>query len=370
MPWFALLIPIVLGIFCLFIFRHKLVWWEVLLPIVVGIITIAAMKAIMINGLTSDTEYLSEYPVEARYYEDWNERVSCRHPKYCTRTYKCGKSTCTSTYICGYHHAYDVDYHAEYWRIYTNTGNSRSINKNYYDYLRNLWSNTKFKDLHRSYHSNDGDMYYSKFDGVFEHIEPRTYKHTYENKAQAATNIFKFRELDSLEIKDLHDYPKIYGKARQDNCIGCSKEDNLYLERYNAYIGKRLEIKMYVLVFENKSIEVAERQMVYWKGGNMNELVVCVDKNGDWVKTFSWCDDKTIEAEVNDIFMRDIPFREKLHLMELEAEQDWKRKDFHKDFDYIDIPLSTSQLIWIYVVVFILSIGCLIFGIRNDIEQE
>lgn len=320
----------------------------------------------MLHGLSSDVEYLSEYPIEARYYEDWDEWIeqTCSEPCNCT-TDEDGYTTCdTCYYDCSYR-----DYHPEYWEVITNTGHRRSISQSYFNYLTKLWSNKSFIDMHRDYYRDDGDMYKTKFDGIFEHIEPRTFKQTYENKAQAATNIFKFRTLDSLEMVGLYDYPKIYGEARQTNCVGCSKEDNIYLERYNAYIGKRLQIKMFVLVFENKSVEIAERQMTYWKGGNMNELVVCVDKDGKWAKTFSWCDNKTIEARVNDVFIRDIPFREKLHLMEQEAEKSWKRKDFAKDFDYIDIPLSPSQLIWIYVVVFVLSCGTLAFGIFNEINQ-
>ena len=363
MIYFALIIPIVLGFLALLIFKHRIVWWEMVAPIIICIGVIALMKFFMLDSLTNDTEYLSEYPIEARYYEDWNEYIH----QICTETCCCdseGNNCSTTTYDCSY-----VDYHSEYWTVVTNTGYSRGISQSYYNYLVKLWGNKKFKDMHRDYHTNDGDMYYSSYTGKFEHIEPRTFKQTYENKAQATHTVFKFRELDSTEVKGLFDYPPITARNRQVNCLGCSSSDNLLLERYNAIVGHKYQVKMFVLIFDNPDIEIAERQLNYWKGGNMNELVVCTNKDNSWVKTFSWCDDKRVEAEVTELFQRDIPFRDKLILMEQEVEKTWTRKDFEKDFAYIRVPLSSNQIMVVYLVVTLITIGFLAFGIFNEFEQ-
>lgn len=358
MEWFALIVPIVFSLLALAIWKHKLVWWECLLPIVACIITISVSKHFMVKSLTDDIEFITEYPIEARYYEKWDEYIH----RTCTRTYKCGKSTCTQTYDCSY-----VYYHSEYWEIITNLGNSYRIKQSYYNYLVKKWGNKKFVDMHRDYHYNDGDMYKTVFDGKFEHIFPRTYEHTYENKTQAAKQLFKFDDLDSISVKGLYDYPKL-DKNTQDVCLGCDEKDNLKLRRYNALLGGKYQVKVFVLVFDGYGIDVAERQYQYWKGGNKNELVVCVDKNGEWVKTFSWCDDKTIEVETTHIFLKDISMSDKITQINSEIKRSWKRKHF-SDFEYIKVPLTDNQLIWLYVITIFVTFGVLIYGITNDIES-
>lgn len=375
MEYFALLIPIISSLICLYIFKHKLIWWEVLLPTVVCVGVIALMKFIMISGLTDDTEYLSEFPIKAVYYEDWNEKVSCRHPRYCTRivTYSCGTSksprTCTrtETYQCGWQHAYDIDYHPDEWREYTNTGHGYSISKSYYNYLKKLWGNENWKDMHRNYHTDDGDSYETYWDKKFQHIIPMTYSRTYSNKPQAARTVFKFRDLDSLELKNVYEYPKIDKNDRQINCINCTKQENTYLEKYNSLIGLNKEIKVFIINFKDKPFSHSELQRVYWRGGNKNELVICV--GNDWVNTFSWCDNKTIQVETNELFRnKTLTLTQKMKQLDPIIQKHWKRKNF-SDFDYIKIQLTNNQIIWIFIVTFIISGGLLTFGILNEFEQ-
>ena len=47
----------------------------------------------------------------------------------------------------------------------------------------------------------------------------------------------------------------------------------------------------------------------------------------------------------------------------------WKRKHF-EDFEYINVQLNPSQLIWVYSVTILLSILILGWGILNEFEQE
>lgn len=374
MEWGALLIPIVLSLLALYFFRHKITFWEVALPIVVSIIIIISMKAIMIASAPKDIEYLSEFPVTATYYEEWNERVSCRHPKYCTRTesytYPCGKSTCVGTrtvsYQCGYHHPYDVDFHPEGWVMKMNTNRHHPIPRNYYKYLVQLWGNESFRDMNRGFHTIDGDAYYTEWDMKFNTIKPYSYSSPYVNKTQSSKSVFKFRDLDSLEIINVYDYPKIIND-RQINCINCDNKDNLYLERYNSLVGYKKQIKIYVILFEDKPYSHSELQKIYWQGGNKNELVICV--GDDWTNTFSWCDDKSIEVEINSIFNMDsIPLSDKLKQIDPLIQNNWKRKEF-KDFDYIKIYLTGGQLFWIYIITFLVSGGILVWAVLNEFKQ-
>ncbi|BAX25550.1 hypothetical protein BPT24_051 [Tenacibaculum phage pT24] len=350
-----------MSVLAFLIYKHKLVWVELIAPTIVGLIIIFVCKSIMINGLTNDTEYWTNFPIEARYYEDWDEYIK----QTCTRTVSCGKGcTTTQTYDCSY-----VDYHPEYWVMIMNDGSTKYISKTYYNFLLKLWGTGKtFVNMHRDYHYNDGDMYKSVWNKKFEDIQPYVTKHSYENKVQSVNSVMKFRELDSLDVKGLYDYPDV-DNYEQESCLGCSDEDNKLLNIWNAYYGYKYEIKMFILVFDDNDGNLGELQQEYWKGGNKNELVVCVDKNGRWVKTFSWCDDKHIEVNVDNIFMRDIDMKSKIDLMIKEVEKNWKRKHF-SDFDYIIVPLKTKHLFIIAIIVFIVSFGLLIYGVVNEFEND
>jgi hypothetical protein len=362
MIWLLLLIPTIISILALFFFQHKLVWWEITLPTIVCVIVIAIMNGVMIGNASDDVEYLSEFPLEARYYEEWDEYIdqTCTEECCCDEDGNCS----TTTYDCSY-----VDYHREYWSVRMNTGRNRNITKSYYDYLVKLWGGeTTYKDMNRDYHRTDGDMYFIKWDRNFNHIEPKTFSQTYTNKPQTASTVFKFKELDSLERRGLFNYPKILNDE-QVNCIGCTKSDDGYLQKYNAYVGMNKEIKIYIIVFDNKSIEISERQKIYWKGGNKNELVICMDRNSEWVNTFSWMDDKTLMVETNELFRdKTLTLRDKIVKLDDLVSAKWNRKHFI-DFEYIKISLTTSQVMWIMGIVLFLSIGLIIFGIFNEFEQ-
>jgi hypothetical protein len=364
MVWLLLLIPLIVSGLALVFFKHKLVWWEIGLPTLVSLITILIMNFAFIHNAVSDTEFITEYPIEARYYEDWNEYIH----QTCTRTCCCdseGQNCSTETYDCSY-----VDYHPEYWEVRMNTGSRQRVSQSYYNSLLKRWERKPtFKDMHRDYYTNDGDMYFGKWRNRFNDIEPWTFESTYTNKPQAAKTVFKFKELDSLERVGLYEYPKVDAHT-QTSCIGCSNSDDYYLQQHNANMGSKYQIKVFVLLFDSPSIEIAERQRVLWKGGNKNELVVCANKNFDWVRTFSWVDDKTIEVNTNQLFLKkDISLREKISKLQDIIKEDWKRKEF-ADFEYIKITVTDTQFFIILGVVLLFSVGCVAFGIFNDIDNE
>lgn len=361
MIWFALLIPICFTALGLLFFKHKFTWIEALSIPVASIILILLLKMWFVSGLTDDTEYLTEYPIEIRYYEHWDEYIS----QTCTSSVSCGKNcTTTVSYDCSY-----VDDHPRRWVMKMNTGTKHSISESYYNSLAKLWSTTRiFVDMHRDYDTYDGDMYKYKWGNKFKDIDPYVYEHGYENKVQTVNSIMQFRELDTLEIKGLYNYPKVTNYT-QESCLGCTPKENLLLNRYNAYLGFKYEVKMFVLVYKDKQLDIGELQQIYWKGGNKNELVVCVDSKNQWSKAFSWVDDKLIEVKVADIFLKDISMEQKIKLMEHEVEDNWKRKHF-SDFSYIHVPLTNTHKIIIYIVIFLASLGLFLYGIFNEFDPE
>src|SRR3972149_10094291 len=84
--WLAMLIPFLTVAVLLIKFHHKTLWWEFLLLLIAPLIFISASKAVIEHALTSATEFWGSFVLKTEYYEDWNERVSCRHPRYRTET--------------------------------------------------------------------------------------------------------------------------------------------------------------------------------------------------------------------------------------------------------------------------------------------
>lgn len=362
MEWSAIIIPFILSALAVYYFKHKLVWWEIIIPTVVSIIAILVMKYSMIYKNTVDVEFHSEYIIEARFYEEWDEWIdqTCSYECCCDSD---GNNCSTVYYDCSYR-----DYHAEYWEIIMNTGNSYYTSESYYKYLVKLFGNESFVNMNRDYYQIDGDMYKTKFDGVFEHVIPKSYKNSYKNKPQAAYTVFKFEDLPPEQTKELYEYPPVNNRE-QNACLGCSYEDNLTLRRYNGLLGRYKQVKMFILVFKDKDISVAEKQRHFWKGGNKNELVVCVDSEGKWARTFSWCDDKQLEVDINYLFTtEDLSMSQKIRTLESEVKSKWKRKEF-SDFNYIKISLTSNQTLWLFIVVFIVSVGALCIGIFNEITE-
>lgn len=355
--WIAIFIPIFFSAVAWIIFKKKLVWLEIIAPTLFCLVLIAVLKWIMTENLTQDEEYLTEYVTKANYYEPWDEYI------HRTCTVSCGKN-CTRTVDCSY-----VAEHEEYWEIETNCGNTYKVSKEYYDYVVRQFGNKYFVEMDRDYYREDGDCYSTDYPDKFEKIIPLVFSENYENRTQATYTVFKFRELDSIEKKGLYDYPEIKDRNQQ-SCLGCTFKQNVLLNRYNALIGKEKQIRIFILVFKNKGISKSELQRVYWKNGNKNELVICMDSKLSWVNTFSWCDNKAIQVNTNEIFKRkDISFTDKIWMLDKEIEKNWKRKNF-EDFSYIDVPLTMTQIIWLYILVSIFTIAILYFGVVNDVDQN
>jgi hypothetical protein len=322
-----------------------------------------------------DSENWNAYGTQAWFYEDWNERVSCRHPIYVTETYTDmdGNLSTRQVYV-GDEHAYDVDHHPEKWRLHDNIGRTHSIDKATFEKLAKRWNNRNFKDMKRNYHSIDGDAYYTDYDRVFNHTFPITTKHMYKNKVQASKSVFNFQEVTPEDVKlyGLYEYPNMH-KFDYDPLIGHAngKASNL-LNWYNAHHGARRQIHMLLVVFEDESRDIAHLQEAYWKGGNKNEFIVCVGKKEDridWVKVISWTEQdmlKTVtEREIKE--MGAFSASKIAEYMGENVPKKFIRKEF-ADFDYLTIEPTMTAVIWTTIVTLILTIGICIFVVMNDFD--
>lgn len=382
--YLSLLIPFIAGIVLLVFFKHKAFWVEPLVAFGITFLFIFIFKYFCEVSQTDDTEYYGGYITHANYYEPWDEEVSCRHPIYCTRTYPCGKSMCTSTYVCGHHHAYDVDYHPARWEMVNNLGESWGISQAYYNQLKSRWkSKETFVDLHRRYHSIDGDKYVICWDWKEASVELTTTEHSYENRVQASHTIMNYEKVDTSDVRKykLFEYPKING-FNQDGILGIGGVNYIpglkHINYLNGLLGKDKKLRCYVLLFKNQPEKVGFLQERYWKGGNKNEFIICIglDKNDNivWNHNFSWTKAEEPKIEIRNYILEN-KIGKKLDMLDISnfifktLQGEYKYRSF-EEFSYLTIEPSNTQITWCFIIVFI--INCLMGWVIvvNDIDPD
>lgn len=368
-----LCIPIITSLLLWFVFKNKISIQlsSICTVIILGYILIHTY--IIKQNLTNDTEWWGNYITRVNYYDDWDEEVPCRHPIYCTETYtyECGDGktsrTCTGTrtYVCGYEHPYDVDYHPEYWTKEFDNSEEYNISASEYYKYASKWGNEFYKEeLNRDYHSNDGDDKVCDWNNDPLTSEAIITEHTYENRIQASHSIFKAEKIDTSEVKSykLFEYPECIN-GKQNCLLGLkgSKETNKLLEYINGYYGSRKQFKLFICCWENQSEITAEKQHSYWDNLNKNEFLVCLgldkNKNITWCKTYSWMDKPTLSVKTERYFKNNnkLNLKEFLNWLPNKIENNWSRKQF-KDFKYIKVDITLSQYLIIFFIVVVLSI--------------
>lgn len=379
--WFAVLIPLAGAAALYWIFHHKVVLWEAGVMVGVPVLLIACAKGCSEYSQTRDTEYWGGYVTSAEYFEDWNERVSCRHPISCShptystdsngRRYQSGYAHMND----GYYHLYDVDYHPERWEVHTSVGESRSISQGWFENLCKQFGNRKFVDLHRSYHTNDGDKYVTAFMGEAEKLEAVTVERSYENRVQASQSVFNFKEVNPQDY-GLFQYPAIHGFRQQ--CVlgpGATEVSERKFQYLNATLGAPKQVRLYVLIFQGKPIQAAMEQEGFWKRGNKNELVTCVGVDQDlavqWAHVFSWSesDDLKIEARNQIMGMKNLDLVAYADWLGPAVQEKWRRKKF-EDFSYLTVEPTTTAVVWTFILTLLVTVGIGIWAVLNPIDRE
>ena len=387
--WFAMLIPIIASILAYKTWGKKFVWWELILPMVGSFLFILITKFSVESTMLSDREYMGGLIVEARYYEEWSTWVE----ETCTRTYSCNCDskgncqTCTETYDCSY-----CDNNSEYWEAYDDQGNSWKISENEYNRLRKQWNcNPEFVELNRNINTHfgcgkDGDMYRIRWDGNMITSEASTWTQRYKNHVQISKSNFGLSNISEDEAKKygLYDYPNV-NSYKQKNVLGLDSmnfltqpyKNGVYkmFEYFNGFYGPKRKIRTYILLFDNKPIDVAIKQKNYWVGGNKNELVVCIglDKNTgklDWVYPFTWTENKRIAVDIREDVMNlgTLNFTNLYNILE-SSTNDFTYRDFSQ-FDYLSVDPPTWEVWFVYILTLCISVGLLYYGYQNEYEEN
>lgn len=370
MIWFSLLIPTIVLIVLILKFNEKLVFPEViglvLAPIAIALICKYTCQYVQ----TKDIEFWGGWGRSAAYFEHWNEYIH----QTCTRSYPCGSDSkgnttyCTETYDCSY-----VADHPEYWQLNGSNGEELDITKGRFEELSKRWNNRSFVNMHRNYYTINGNKYNATWDNKRETLEPITSQHNWTNKVKASKSVFNFQPVDPKKY-GLFEYPPITEGYRQINILGDSSTTtvkcNTDLSYWNAVLGAKKRMRVYILIFKDKPIEAGIEQQAYWKNGKKNEFVVTVgidkEMNVRWCYVFSWSDIEQLKVDAKNLILNSRKLDLDLFIQWFSAESQKKfvKKNFH-DFDYLSIDPPGWVVLLSIILAAITSIGIAIYSVKK-----
>ena len=291
------------------------------------------------------------------YYEPWDEYIHKTCSKSHERCSGSGKDRTCSTYYTYYDCSY-VDRHPAQWE-----SDQGSIDESKYLTAVGLWGNKKFVDMHRRYHSYDGDAYTTVMpDSANQPFSPRVLgfstQGSYENKVVFSKSVFKFKEVTQEDAKAYGLYA--WGESPLMGVSDTYAE--MILRNTNYLYGASRQMSLRVMVFHNKGIESAFWQESYWNGGNKNEFNVCIgvdaDNNISWVKVISWTTNEVLKLEVRDaiVEMKTFQIHAIARYLAKYVPPRFVRREF-KEFNYLPDPPTG---VWVYVVSIIIMVGAFI----------
>jgi len=452
--YLALIIPIIVTTIFYLFKKHEFTWWEFFIPIAAVLVATFISKVVVDHTSVSFTEYWGSSVTSVYEEEPYNywQHETCSY----TTTDSKGNTT-THYYDC----SHQVDVGPSWWAT-TNINEQFSISEKQHDELVKQFGTRKTVYKTRTNHdSNDratsskgtkfegtrvgktSNILKTNWNGSDETRKAYVSRHTYENRVKASDltifniPIVKEEEVDSLGLFRYPEHKKsslfgITNGLEYPTILGCnvSKETHEKFRRLNGKFGVSNHLRLWILVFENKPMSIAQYQENYWVKGNQNELVICIGKKGNeiqWSHAFSWGlndvltvsiknavldlyeynvttnDGKTFPISVpitKDIiskagvdtsmlppaFVLKIPKTDVKNVTKSKTpvltEQTWnefynylnenlnqfKRRDF-EEFSYLKVEPSKGAVIFIYILAFVISIATGIWVTTNDIYE-
>lgn len=370
----AICIPVVVLLIVWKLFPHKVIWQEVVYPIIACLAITIIAKGVIEKRLTKDVEYWGSWATKVEFIEEWDEYIheTCTE----TTTDRDGK-TSSRTYDCSY-----VENHPPVWQMYDSLGEIYEITPDHYAMLKLRWGNNKFIEMNRDFHRIDGDAYESNWNGIEETMEPLTTEHSWENRVQVSTSVFKPKPYTQQELKSygVHDYPKVDEFYRAPSVLGPGYNVHLagrYLSIQNAKLGAFKKVRMWVLTFKNQPLEAAMAQESYWLNGNKNDIVLCLGTTDNhnspfvWAYVISWTPNETTKINIRDSVtkLNNQSIFEASKLLVNEVNKSWVKKDF-KEFNYLTVTPPLKIMIWFYALMVLISVGFSIWAIGNKFTAE
>lgn len=366
----SLFVTILSSIVLFIFFRHKVLWWEIIILLFISLLVGASFKWIATSHLSKDIEYWNTKFSRIEYYEKWDEWIQ----DTCSETTCDDDNNCTTT-------TYDCSYKRTHYPRYTkidHLGREYSSNKEEYLRLKSKMDNSHFVDMNRDYYRTDGNMYYTTYSGRIEDFECIVSKSRYINKPQTVPNIFQYIKVDDYDIKEygLFDYPNINSRNYQRHLLGYNDPSAEHkLQILNGELGHIKEVKVFIIVFKNQPMTAGNLQESYWRGGNKNEVIITIniDDNNKptWCLPFSWSDRELFKLNIRNYVMdqNELNLSDIVDFSHREIESGYERKKF-RDFDYLELELTTTQLIWLIIISIIVNVLVSLFIVVNEWEEN
>ena len=204
--------------------------------------------------------------------------------------------------------------------------------------------------------------------------------HYYENRIKASDqSTFHFQKVSDEDIKQyqLIQYPDIKNKFDFPVILGnrVSKEDQKLMQYVNGHLGPKKEVRVWILLYENKPKMAGQMQEWLWSGGNMNEMVLTigidsVSRKIQWSHVFSWTTNERVKIEIRN-YLADSSTMERLNIKSLsyflktELKDKFVRRNF-KEFDYLTVEPSVAAIIIVYVITLVVTVLSIIWIIMNE----
>lgn len=367
--WLALLIPVITATILYYKFNHKTLWWEFLIPFGVSVLLIVIFKFGIEKIQTRDTEYWGGWATKAEYYEDWNELVHYTE----TETYTDSRGRTRSRTV----HKTRVDYHPPVWQVVDSNGISVMVDSGTFEYLCSKFRNRKFVELHRAYHTDDGDLYVTTWNQEESTLTPVVTSHSYENRVAVSHSVFNFPEVDP-KTYGLFEYPEIVGYFNCPSILGPGDETfaeaHQMLNIANAKLGAPKQVRMMILVFKNQPIQAGFDQQSYWKGGNKNEFIITIgvddSNNIQWCHPFSWSDSESLKIETRDfvINQKTLNLKTLVDWMVPQVAENYVRKEFAQ-FSYISVDPPGWAVFLTFLVVGMINGGISWWVVVNEFNE-
>lgn len=369
----AYCIPIFACLLLRFAFNFDGEWYAYMWTFIFGELTVGGLHYLFYRHRTSATEYLGAIVTGVEHENEWTELKEEKVRKTDSK----GNSYEVTEIR-------EID-HSEIYRFHTSLGHHYQTNSDFFFHVCRQWDNPlkhrSWTGSHIKYGIRHGQ--YKRFidetiNGVEDHHKylPVSEKHRYTNKIINSNSIFNFEEISKSEasILGLYEFPAPDEKYDVP-AILCRKFaipeniDQLY-RRFNALETPSKQLRLFILVFDaDAGIAVADKQKSYWKGGNKNEIVICLGVNGKkqvkWAYTFSWAKENIVEVEIDQWFLEhpELDFEAFLAWFGQEYKK-WERRQF-KEFDYIQVNLQLWQNIAVIIGGIIMGILSIAISLQN-----
>lgn len=419
------MIPIVIGIFFYIFFKKEIIWWEFFIPIAASIILIFVSKIIVNYSTITFDEYWGSYitrVVEEYPYNYWKNET-------CSYTTTDGKNTYTHYYDCS--HQEDV---GPAWTAYSNIGEEINLDERSFENIKKiLGGKNSIIETRENYDPCDecvcskGTKFEGKAVGKTSYVVqtvwnkklinvvPYSSKHRYKNKIKASDlSIFNIDLIteDEADSFGLYKYPKLEDGFEFPTVLGKNIPNDVQddFKKLNGRFGSSNQMRLWVLVFDDKPLNEGIYQENYWVRGNMNELVVCIGRKGNeikWSHVFSWTLNNEICPKIESMVMnlyeyKDTVIKEKIpnpmkknSWIEKDTtiskkgsypvltEKTWndlydglsktipsfKRRNF-EEFNYLSVKPTNLAIIIIIILTTMFSVGLNIVVIKNDTKPD